>query len=61
MVCTGGLEEGEGEGGGYFFIRGWWGYAAGRGYIFTTAVDYSGVAFSIELLKWGHTFSDFWG
>ena len=24
-------------------------------------IDYHGVAFSIELLGWGHTFSDFWG
>ena len=24
-------------------------------------VDYNGVAFSMELLEWGHTFSDFWG
>ena len=24
-------------------------------------IDYHGVAFSIELLEWGHTFSDFWG
>ena len=23
--------------------------------------DYKGVAFSIELLEWGRTFSDFWG
>ena len=23
-------------------------------------IDYNGVAFSIELLEWGHTFSDFW-
>ena len=23
--------------------------------------DYNGVAFSIELLEWGRTFSDFWG
>ena len=23
--------------------------------------DYSGVLFSIELLEWGRTFSDFWG
>ena len=22
---------------------------------------YNGVAFSIELLEWGRTFSDFWG
>ena len=24
-------------------------------------IDYNGVAFSIELLQWGRTFSDFWG
>ena len=24
-------------------------------------MDYNGVAFSKELLEWGHTFSDFWG
>ena len=24
-------------------------------------IDYSGVAFSIALLEWGRTFSDFWG
>ena len=24
-------------------------------------IDYNGVAFSVELLEWGHTFSDFWG
>ena len=24
-------------------------------------IDYHGVAFSIELLEWGGTFSDFWG
>ena len=24
-------------------------------------VDYNGVAFSMELLEWGRTFSDFWG
>ena len=23
-------------------------------------IDYNGVAFSIELLEWGRTFSDFW-
>ena len=23
--------------------------------------DYNGVAFSVELLEWGPTFSDFWG
>ena len=24
-------------------------------------IDHNGVAFSIELLEWGHTFSEFWG
>ena len=24
-------------------------------------LDYHGVTFSIELLEWGHTFSDMWG
>ena len=24
-------------------------------------IDYNGVAFSIELLEWDRTFSDFWG
>ena len=24
-------------------------------------IDYNGVAFSLELLEWGHTFSEFWG
>ena len=29
---------------------------------FHDQIDYNGVSyFSIELLEWGHTFSDFWG
>ena len=28
---------------------------------FHDLIDYSGVAFSIELLEWAHIFSDFWG
>ena len=28
---------------------------------FYDLIDYNGVAFSIELLEWGHTFSDFGG
>ena len=31
------------------------------GVAFLRLIDYNGVAFSIELLEWGHTFSDFWG
>ena len=30
--------------------------------MFMTAwIDHNGVAFSIELLEWGRTFSEFWG
>ena len=28
---------------------------------FNDWIDYNGVAFSIESLEWGRTFSDFWG
>ena len=31
------------------------------GVAFHDGTDYNGVAFSIELLEWGLTFSDFWG
>ena len=34
---------------------------AGWGHIFTTGVTIIGLQFSIELLQWGRTFSDFWG
>ena len=42
-------------GGGYFK----WGCAAGWGRIFTTGLTIMG--FSIELLEWGSTFSEFCG
>ena len=48
--------------GGRGVLLGCWGCAAGWGRIFTTAwIDYNRVAFSIHILEWGHTFSDFWG
>ena len=28
---------------------------------FYDRINYNGVSFSIELLEWGRTFSDFWG
>ena len=34
---------------------------AGWGRIFTTGLTIMGVAFSVELLEWGDTFSDFLG
>ena len=33
----------------------------GMGSHFHDWSDYTGVAFSIELLEWGYKFSDFWG
>ena len=33
----------------------------GMGSHFHDWIDYNGVAFSVELLEWGRTFSDFWG
>ena len=33
----------------------------GMGSNFHGWIDYNGVAFSIPLLEWGRTFSDFWG
>ena len=32
-----------------------------KGFHFHDWIDYNGVAFSIELLEWGRTFSDSWG
>ena len=48
------------KGGGYFLIR----LMVICGWIeshFQDWIDYNGVAFSIELLQWGRTFSDFLG
>ena len=42
-------------------LYGYWGCAAGWGCIFTTGLTIMGVAFSMELLEWGRTFSDFMG
>ena len=47
-------------GGGYFLIR-LIGMCRWMGSHFHGWIDYNGVAFSIELLEWGRTFSDFWG
>ena len=47
------------SGDGYFL--GYWGCAAGWGRIFTTGLTIMGVAFSMELLEWCRTFSDFMG
>ena len=47
------------SGDGYFL--GYWGCAAGWGRNFTTGLTIMGVAFSMELLEWCRTFSDFMG
>ena len=35
--------------------------AGRRGSLFHNWIDYHGVTFSLALLEWGSTFSDFWG
>ena len=37
------------------------GMCCGMGSHFHDWSDYTGVAFSIELLEWGYKFSNFWG
>ena len=51
MTCV----ENTAVGGGYFFT------SSSMGLHFHDWIDYNGVAFSIELLEWGRTFSDFCG
>ena len=51
-----------GGGGGCFLIKSLWGCACcWMGLHFHDWIDYSGVAFSIEWLEYGCTFSDFLG
>ena len=52
---------GGGGGGGVFPYERLMGMCRWMGSHFHDWIDYNGVAFSIELLEWGHTFSDFWG
>ena len=47
------------SGGRYFLIRGRMGMRRWMGSHFHVWIDYNGVAFSMELLEWGRTFSDF--
>ena len=37
------------------------GMCRGMGWHFYDWIDYKGVAFSIELLEWGHPYTGFWG
>ena len=53
------LPRGAGGGGGGPYKR-LMGMCRWMGSHFHDWIDYNGVAFSIELLQWGHTFSDFW-
>ena len=53
--------EEEGGGGGELPYKRQIGMCRWMGSHFHDWIDYNGVAFSIQLLKWGRTFSDFWG
>ena len=55
--------RGGGRGGGEWALPCKWlmGMCRWMGYHFHHWIDYNGVAFSIELLEWGRTFSDFRG
>ena len=55
------FSTGGGGGGGGTFLEGLMGMCCGMGSHFHDWVDYNGFAFSVELLEWGRTFSDFWG
>ena len=50
-----------GGGGGVLPYKRLMGMCRWMGSHFHDWIDYNGVAFSIELLEWGRTFSDFWG
>ena len=50
-----------GGGGTSYFLTRLMGMCRWKGSHFHDWIDYNGVAFSIELLEWGRTFSDFWG
>ena len=52
---------GGGGGGGLLPYESLMGMCCWMGSHFHGCIDYNGVAFSIELLEWGHTFSDFSG
>ena len=49
------------RGGGLLLYKRLMGMCRWMGWHFHDWIDYNGVAFSIELLEWGRTFSDFWG
>ena len=51
----------EGGGGGVLPYKRLMGMCRWMGSHFHDWIDYNGVAFSIELLEWGRTFSDFLG
>ena len=56
-----GMEASMGWGGGVLPYKRLMGMCCWMGSHFHDWSDYNGVAFSIELLEWGRTFSDFWG
>ena len=50
-----------GGGGGVLSYKKLMGMCCWMGLLFHDWKDQNGVAFSVELLEWGHTFLDFWG
>ena len=56
-----GMEASMGWGGGVLPYKRLLGMCCWMGSHFHDWNDYNGVAFSIELIEWGRTFSDFWG
>ena len=56
-----GIQQPRGRGGGVLPYKRLMGMRRWKGSHFHNWIDYNGVAFSIELLEWGRTFSDFLG
>ena len=55
------MQRNPGGGGGVLPYKRLIGMCHWMGSHFHDWIDYNDVAFSIDLLEWGHTFSGFWG
>ena len=61
MYYKRGIQTQRGGGGGVIPKNRVLGICRGLGSHFNDWIDFYGVAFSVELLEWDRTFSDFWG
>ena len=61
MYYKRGIQTQRGGGGGVLPYKRLLGMCRSMGSHFHDWIDFYGVAFSIELLEWDRTFSDFWG